>query len=182
MTSDPILLDRIRPGASGGLGTSADQRTHRRTWRWIRPQSSSDTRRAAGPTRFTLSSRSRSARSTAIGVWRRPCLPGSRVRPSRRAEALLALRAMAGETVSLRLVSASDRLVLPALSVAEPFALGEAPSNSLERLAAHARAESVKGLLALEGDRRDPMAQADRLVRLTSSSSADLNSSSIRNP
>jgi hypothetical protein len=89
---------------------------------------------------------------------------------------------MAGETVSLRLVSASDRLVLPALSVAEPFALGEAPSNSLERLAAHARAESVKGLLALEGDRRDPMAQADRLVRLTSSSSADLNSSSIRNP
>jgi sulfide:quinone oxidoreductase len=64
------------------------------------------------------------------------------------AEALLALRALAGERVSLRLVSASDRLVLPALAVAEPFALGATPSYPLDHLVAHAGAELTLGSLA----------------------------------
>jgi sulfide:quinone oxidoreductase len=64
------------------------------------------------------------------------------------AEALLALRELAGERVSLRLVSASDRLVLPALAVAEPFALGGAPSYPLDDLVAHADAELIVGSLA----------------------------------
>jgi sulfide:quinone oxidoreductase len=64
------------------------------------------------------------------------------------AEALLALRALAGERVSLRLVSARDRLLLPALAVAEPFALGNAPSYPLDHLVAHAGAELTLGSLA----------------------------------
>ena len=64
------------------------------------------------------------------------------------AEALLALHALAGERVSLRLVSASDRLALPALTVAEPFALGSAPSYPLDDLVAHADAELILGSLA----------------------------------
>jgi sulfide:quinone oxidoreductase len=63
-------------------------------------------------------------------------------------EALLALRALAGDRVSLRLISANDQLLLPALSVAEPFALGGAPSYPLGRLAAHADAELIGGSLA----------------------------------
>jgi sulfide:quinone oxidoreductase len=64
------------------------------------------------------------------------------------AEALLALRALAGERVALRLVSASDRLVLPALAVAEPFALGSTPSYPLDDLVASAGAELILGSLA----------------------------------
>ena len=63
------------------------------------------------------------------------------------AEALLALRALAGERVSLRLVSASDQLVLPALAVAEPFALSGAPSYPLDDLVAYAGAEWTLGSL-----------------------------------
>jgi sulfide:quinone oxidoreductase len=64
------------------------------------------------------------------------------------AEALLALRALAGERVSLRLVSASDQLVLPALAVAEPFALGTTPSYPLGDLVSRAGAELIVGSLA----------------------------------
>lgn len=46
-------------------------------------------------------------------------------------EALLALRELAGDRVALTLVSSNEELVLPALSVAEPFALGHAQRYAL---------------------------------------------------
>jgi sulfide:quinone oxidoreductase len=47
------------------------------------------------------------------------------------AETLLALRDLARDRVSLTLVCPNDELVLPALAVAEPFALGHAPRYPL---------------------------------------------------
>lgn len=64
------------------------------------------------------------------------------------AEAMLALRALAGDRVSLTLVAPNDELVLPALLVAEPFALGHAGRYSLAELLAEADAERVAGSLA----------------------------------
>ncbi|HET8979013.1 MAG TPA: hypothetical protein VFN87_12700 [Solirubrobacteraceae bacterium] len=64
------------------------------------------------------------------------------------AEALLALRNLAGDRVALTLVSPGDELVLPALSVAEPFALGHAEHVPLEPLLAEVGAQRVPGRLA----------------------------------
>jgi sulfide:quinone oxidoreductase len=72
------------------------------------------------------------------------------------AEALLALHALAGDRVALTLVSDNDHLVLPALSVAEPFALGRAQRRPLGDLVREVGAEWVRGSLAAveAGDRR----------------------------
>jgi sulfide:quinone oxidoreductase len=51
-------------------------------------------------------------------------------------EALLALRELGGDRISLTLVSPGDRFRLRPLSVAEPFALGHAQEISYERIAA----------------------------------------------
>ncbi|MGZ4245079.1 MAG: FAD-dependent oxidoreductase [Solirubrobacteraceae bacterium] len=75
------------------------------------------------------------------------------------AEALLALRALAGDRVSLTLVSDNDDLVLPALSVAEPFALGHAQRHPLGDLVRRVEAEWVRGSLAAVEPR-------DRRIRL----------------
>jgi sulfide:quinone oxidoreductase len=61
------------------------------------------------------------------------------------AEALLALHALAGHRTRLTLVSARDELVLPALAVAEPFALGHAERIPLRLLAERTGAELVIG-------------------------------------
>ena len=52
------------------------------------------------------------------------------------AEVMLAVHALAGERVALTLVSASAELVLPALTVAEPFSLGHAHWYRLDDLLA----------------------------------------------
>ncbi|HZE05023.1 MAG TPA: FAD-dependent oxidoreductase [Solirubrobacteraceae bacterium] len=71
------------------------------------------------------------------------------------AEALLALRELAGDRVSLTLVSPGDAVVLPALSVAEPFALGHAEHVPLAPLLAHVDAERVPASLsAVEPQKR----------------------------
>jgi len=72
------------------------------------------------------------------------------------AEALLALHALAGDRISLTLVCANDELVLPALSVAEPFALGHAQRQPLADLVGRVGAEWVRGALAAvePGDQR----------------------------
>lgn len=75
------------------------------------------------------------------------------------AEALLALRELAGDRVSLTLVSPNDQLVLPALTVAEVFARGRAPSYALEPLLSSVGAEHVKGSL-------DGVAPGPREIRL----------------
>jgi sulfide:quinone oxidoreductase len=64
------------------------------------------------------------------------------------AEAMLALRALAGERVSLTLVSPSEELVLPALTVAEPFALGQAQRYGIRDLLTHVNGQLVPGSLA----------------------------------
>jgi sulfide:quinone oxidoreductase len=64
------------------------------------------------------------------------------------AEVLLALRDLAGDRVSLTLVSPSDELVLPALSVAEPFALGHAQRYALADLLTRVGGDLVAGSLA----------------------------------
>src|SRR5579871_5539629 len=61
------------------------------------------------------------------------------------AEALLALQELAGDRVELRLLSPSDELVLPALSVAEPFALGHAQHVPLRAVIERTGAELVSG-------------------------------------
>src|SRR5436305_4601090 len=68
------------------------------------------------------------------------------------AEGLLALRELAGERVTLTLVSPGTELVLPALSVAEPFALGHAERIPLSDLVERAGAELVSGTLAAVRD------------------------------
>lgn len=62
-------------------------------------------------------------------------------------EALLALRALAGDRVSLTLVSDAPELVIPALSVAQAFALGQARHVDLAPLMQSAGAELVLGRL-----------------------------------
>ena len=64
------------------------------------------------------------------------------------AEALLALRELAGDRVELTLVSTTDQLVLPPLSVAEPFAQGQAPRHPLEPLLARTGARLIRGTLS----------------------------------
>ena len=64
------------------------------------------------------------------------------------AEVLLALRELAGDRVSLTLVSPSDELVLPALSVAEPFALGHAQRYPLAELLTRAGGDLIAESLA----------------------------------
>ena len=63
------------------------------------------------------------------------------------AEALLALRALAGDRVRLTLVTPDDELVLPPLSVAEAFALGHAEHQPLSAVLHEAGAEQVKSRL-----------------------------------
>ena len=63
-------------------------------------------------------------------------------------EALLALRELAGDRVTLTLVSSNDELVLPALSVAEPFALGHAQRYGLAELLKRVGGRLVPGSLA----------------------------------
>ena len=72
------------------------------------------------------------------------------------AEALLALRALGGDRVSLTLVSDNDDLVLPALSVAEPFALGHAQRRPIGDLVRRVGAEWIRGSLSAveSGDRQ----------------------------
>lgn len=62
-------------------------------------------------------------------------------------EALLALRALAGERVALTLVSARGELILPAMSVAEPFALGHAEHVPLAVIAERVQAALEIGRL-----------------------------------
>lgn len=64
------------------------------------------------------------------------------------AEALLALHDLAGDRISLTLVSANDELVLPALTVAEPFALAQAQRYPLSDLLRTVNAQLVSGSLA----------------------------------
>jgi sulfide:quinone oxidoreductase len=54
------------------------------------------------------------------------------------AETMLALRALAGSRVSVTMISANEDLVLPAMSVAEPFSLGHAAHYRLRDLVDHA--------------------------------------------
>lgn len=68
-------------------------------------------------------------------------------------EALLALRALAGECVALTLVSAGEDLILPAMSVAEPFALGHAERVPLAVIAERAQAALEIGRLTRVEDR-----------------------------
>lgn len=75
------------------------------------------------------------------------------------AEALLALHDLAGDRVSLTLVSANDELVLPALTVAEPFALAQAQRYPLSDLLGKVNAQLVSGSLAA-------VDQATREIRL----------------
>jgi sulfide:quinone oxidoreductase len=69
-------------------------------------------------------------------------------------EALLALRELAGDRVALTLVSANDELVLPALSVAEPFALGHAQRYGLVDLLKRVDGRLVPGSLAAVDDQQ----------------------------
>ena len=64
------------------------------------------------------------------------------------AEVLLALRDLAGDRVSLTLVTPGNELVLPALSVAEPFALGHTQRYALAELLARVGGDLVAGSLA----------------------------------
>jgi sulfide:quinone oxidoreductase len=69
-------------------------------------------------------------------------------------EALLALRELAGDRVSLTLVSLNEELVLPALSVAEPFALGHAQRYALGDLLTWVDGQLVPGSLAAVDDQQ----------------------------
>jgi sulfide:quinone oxidoreductase len=72
------------------------------------------------------------------------------------AEVLLALRDLAADRVSLTLVSPSDELVIPALSVAEPFAMGHAQRYALADLLTRVGGELVAGALAtVDAPRRE---------------------------
>jgi sulfide:quinone oxidoreductase len=72
------------------------------------------------------------------------------------AEVLLALRDLAADRVSLTLVSPSDELVIPALSVAEPFAMGHAQRYALADLLTRVGGDLVAGALAtVDAPRRE---------------------------
>jgi sulfide:quinone oxidoreductase len=81
------------------------------------------------------------------------------------AEALLALRALGGDRVSLTLVSPSEELFLPALSVAEAFARGQAERYPLDALLNSVEADHVLGsLAAVEPDEHRIRLEHDRAV------------------
>jgi len=63
-------------------------------------------------------------------------------------EALLALRALAGDRVELTLVSPTDLFVDRPMTVAEPFGLGSAARHPLRELAADSGAEFVQATVA----------------------------------
>ena len=63
------------------------------------------------------------------------------------AEALLALHELGGDRVSLTLVAPGDELVLPALTVAEPFGLGMAQRYPMGDLLRHVDGEQIVGAL-----------------------------------
>jgi sulfide:quinone oxidoreductase len=69
------------------------------------------------------------------------------------AEALLALHELAGDRAQLTLVTDGDELVLPPLSVAEPFALGHAPRYPLAPLLERTGAELRRGRLTAVAER-----------------------------
>jgi sulfide:quinone oxidoreductase len=69
-------------------------------------------------------------------------------------EALLALRELAGDRVGLTLLSSNDELVLPALSVAEPFALGHGQRYGLVDLLTRIDGRLVRGSLAAVDDQQ----------------------------
>lgn len=70
------------------------------------------------------------------------------------AEGLLALRELAGDRVQLTLVADTDELVLPALSVAEPFSLGHATRVPITALTQRAAAQLVRGsVVSVAADR-----------------------------
>ena len=63
-------------------------------------------------------------------------------------EALLALRAIAGDRVDLTLVAPNDSFIDRPMTVAEPFGLGSAAQLSLPEVAADVGAEFVQGTAA----------------------------------
>ncbi|MEX1142295.1 MAG: hypothetical protein WD993_09830 [Thermoleophilaceae bacterium] len=63
-------------------------------------------------------------------------------------EALLRLRRLAGDALSLTLLAPNDRFALRALSVKEPFAMGAAERHDVGRIARDAEAEWVRDTLA----------------------------------
>jgi sulfide:quinone oxidoreductase len=63
-------------------------------------------------------------------------------------EALLALRALLGDRVTLTLVSQDDVFVDRPMTVAEPFGFGPAPRHSLPEIAAESGAEFVRATVA----------------------------------
>jgi sulfide:quinone oxidoreductase len=63
-------------------------------------------------------------------------------------EALLALRAIAGDRVNLTLVAPNDSFIDRPMTVAEPFGLGSAAQLSLPEVAAEVGAEFVQGTAA----------------------------------
>lgn len=70
-------------------------------------------------------------------------------------EALLALRALAGDRLGLTLVAEQDRFVDRPNTVAEPFGFGSAAHHSLPEIAAEAGAEFVPGrVTAVDGASR----------------------------
>ena len=83
-------------------------------------------------------------------------------------EALLALRALAGDRVAVTLVSQDDWFVDRPLTVAEPFGLGSAARYSLPEIAAEFDAEFVHATVT-----------AVALVRLKTGSAVELLISSV---
>src|SRR4051794_18514250 len=70
-------------------------------------------------------------------------------------EALLALRDMAADRVSITLLSAQDEFVYRPLAVAEPFAMGHVHRFPLKQLCADLRVEFVPGSLErVDADQR----------------------------
>ena len=78
-------------------------------------------------------------------------------------EALIALRALVGDDVSVTLVSQDDWFVDRPLTVAEPFALGSAARHSLPEIAAELGAQFVHATVsAVAADEHRSAARADR--------------------
>ncbi len=81
------------------------------------------------------------------------------------AEALLALRDLAGDRVDVEIVAPNPNFVYRPYQVAEPFGLGPAPSIALERLAAEHRARvRVDSLAAVDPGRHTIQTEAGAVV------------------
>ena len=90
-------------------------------------------------------------------------------------EAALALRDLAGERVSIKMLAPEEDFVFKPLSVGEPFALGDAQRLPLKKFARDVGVELVKDGLASvspglapapdDGRRRAPLRQARRRDR-----------------